>query len=353
MSHAVDSMFSVREMPWHYRQTADRTAVLTDYPETWDEARRAGGFLWEPRKSDLYGPARILPRGDEIAAGFEVVAELADGARVVQERIDDYKAVERDDTGARLGVVRAEMPLISHAQMGELAERFTDAWRKDGAKVRYETAGVLDIGRRVWALIRLDEPFQIPGDDSFTYPYFALTNHHDGTGACKGMPTNTRIVCGNTWSMADLSADATGHQVVIRHSGDVDLKIEEALATLDAIRQNSLEWKTVATELVTIKVTDEMVADFLDDFMPLPDGATAQMRTRRTNARATFMELYESPFTGMPGTAYGLLQTAGEYLDHFRRSNSADTYLSRTILKPEPAKGRALAKIRELTATAA
>lgn len=360
MSHEIDSMFSVREMPWHAAQTMNmkrndgetaRTIILDKSPENWDEVRKVGGFAWEPRKSAMYGPARILQRGDQLPEGFEIVAELPDGGRVVQEVIDGWSMVERDDDNRRLGVVRASMPLISHAQMGDLVEAFTAEWRKAGASVVYETAGVLGEGQTVWALVRLDEPFTIPGDDSATYPYFAIKNNHDGTGACKGMPTNIRIVCANTCSMADLAADQTGHQVIIRHVGDeasIEQRIEEAKATLAAIRANSMEWRAIATDLAGQSISDTVLRDFVADFIPMPDGATDRMRTSRMNARAKFMELYESPFTGMPGNAYGLFSTAVEYLDHMRRTNSGDTYLSRTILKAEPAKARALAKIREL-----
>jgi phage/plasmid-like protein (TIGR03299 family) len=354
MSHEVESMFSVREAPWHIRQTGDRTLVADEYPDNWDEARRMAGLLWEPRKVPVYAGAKILQRGEEIPEDvrdrFEIVAELADGARVVQEREDSFSFVERDDTNERLAVVNSTLPLISHAQMGELVEAFTEQWRKAGAKVMFETAGSLRGGKCVWVLVRLDEPFVVPGDttESANYPFGMLTNWHDGTGSCKFAPTNVRIVCMNTCSYADMLAEQTGHQVIIRHSGDIALKIDDAKKTLQAMRDDAADWRDVATKLAAAHVDEHVVTEFVADFIPMPDGATERMRNSRETARATFRKFYESPFTGVPETAYGLFMAATEYLDHARRYADADTYLTRTLVKPQPAKAAALAKIREL-----
>ena len=52
------------------------------------------------------------------------------------------------------------------------------------------------------------------------------------------------------------------------------------------------------------------------------------------------------------GTAYGLVQAAGEYLDHVRVARSWETRLNRTLIRPEPLKHRALTLIRQITTTA-
>jgi hypothetical protein len=48
------------------------------------------------------------------------------------------------------------------------------------------------------------------------------------------------------------------------------------------------------------------------------------------------------------GTGYALVQAAGEYLDHLRGWKNRETYLGRTMLKPEPLKARAVKLVREL-----
>jgi hypothetical protein len=49
-------------------------------------------------------------------------------------------------------------------------------------------------------------------------------------------------------------------------------------------------------------------------------------------------------------TVYGLVQGAGEYLDHARAARSWETRLSRTLLRSEPLKARALKLAREVAA---
>ena len=37
MSHAVESMFSVREVPWHYEMTKDKTKIIQEIFSNYEE----------------------------------------------------------------------------------------------------------------------------------------------------------------------------------------------------------------------------------------------------------------------------------------------------------------------------
>ena len=80
---------------------------------------------------------------------------------------------------------------------------------------------------------------------------------------------------------------------------------------------------------------------------PSPAGDIVSQRVRDNidRARAIFRSLYlDSPTTqGVRGSAYGLVQAAGEYLDHVRGYRSHDSSLGRTLLRPEPLKAKAVA----------
>jgi hypothetical protein len=43
-----------------------------------------------------------------------------------------------------------------------------------------------------------------------------------------------------------------------------------------------------------------------------------------------------------------LVQAAGEYLDHVRRYRNCDSHITRTLLKPEPLKAKAVQLAREV-----
>ncbi len=67
-------------------------------------------------------------------------------------------------------------------------------------------------------------------------------------------------------------------------------------------------------------------------------------------ARAALRMIFDTATTEhVAHTAYGLVQAAGEYLDHVRGARSWETRLNRTLIRPEPLKHRALSLIREIT----
>lgn len=338
--------FSVRQPMWH-----GEGEILEDYPESWDAARLAAGLMWEPVKAPVYDAPRIVEQGVEIPADWVVLdADAGDGNMRVLPTIDGYTAVKRDDTMMTLGVPTSSWEPITHAQMGDLCEAFTEAWTKVGATVHFETAGSIDEGRKTWALVWLDEPYTIPGDDSETYPFAAMLNDHTGKGSAKLLPTQVRVVCWNTWNAASAAGDRTGHQVIIRHTGNVADRIEQAKEGLRAMRDEVKDWQMLAADLAGINIDDAVVRTFLEQFIPTPENATDRTRNSRAERQATFMRLYnDSPTVApLPDTAYKLTQAAGEYLDHLRPYRHRDTYLARTMFRPEPIKAGVIKLVRDI-----
>ena len=56
----IESMFSVRQMPWHQEGT-----ILADYPGSWAEARTLAGLDWDPVTTEVYAVTGINPDGTE------------------------------------------------------------------------------------------------------------------------------------------------------------------------------------------------------------------------------------------------------------------------------------------------
>ena len=358
MSHEIDTMMSVRARPWHISLTGDKTNVVADYPTGWDDAREKAGILWEPERRPLFtGPVTVpaaarssLPKGTMIigpegADELQVMMPLPDWSRIARsDRPDSLESIES------LSVQSSSYAIITNEEMGSLAEAYMAAWVKEGANVCYETVGSLFGGRVVWALIRLDEPIMIGGDHSATYPYILLSTSHDGSRACTAGPTAVRVVCWNTLQAADMGA--TNLTVTIRHTGSAQDRLEDARRSLANARLNLSKWAEVAEELCEINVTDTHLKMFLEEFAPIPEGATPAKETNALKAREVFTELYQgnNSLTGVPGNSYGLFMAVTEYLDHIRRANTPDTYLAR-VTKPEPIKRECLKKILEITAT--
>lgn len=324
-----DTGFSVRKPMWH-----GLGSVLDEYPKDWADARRLAGLEWEPR---------VIPMFRQVDAplGFGVT-----GPRLVE--VPGHKLVERDDTHHVFGSVTDSWSPIYHSTMGEIL----DAMLGQGLKL--ETAGSIMDGAKVWALAYLDEPIVIAGDDTETYPFVALLNSHDGKGACSAIATSVRVVCWNTYQAATLQGEKSGLSFTFRHTGNVSSRIDEAKEAMAAVRGELSAWASIATELSTLNVTDEQVQLFIEEFIAMPPPATCSDRVVANveKARAMFKHLYFDSVTtnGHRGTALGLVDASVEYLDHVRGYRNQDTYMGRTLLRPEPLKARAVNLVHSITA---
>ena len=78
----VESMFSVRQMPWHREGT-----ITQDYPGSWAEARHLAGLDWEPVPADIY------------------LARWHTGNNPVYEPVEGWQAICRSDTGTVLQAI--------------------------------------------------------------------------------------------------------------------------------------------------------------------------------------------------------------------------------------------------------
>ena len=320
----VESMFSVRQMPWHREGT-----ILADYPGDWDDARMLAGLDWDPVSTDVYAVAGINPDG---TAHYEPST--------------GWKAISRSDTGAVLSVNRDTYTVIDHGEMGEIVEAVLAQ-----PNVKWETAGVLDQGRSVWCLALLDEPVALAGDDSPTLPYLAITNRHDGTAACALRATAVRIVCANTFRAAELEGERTGatfsfiHRSILadpdRGSPPRGHRRTGRDPPLPGTRCTSC-WRSPSRR-------SSGSCSSPSSSRCHPHGLVTDRVARNVEeARQALRLIFESKTTEqVADTGYGLVQAAGEYLDHVRTARSWETRLNRTLIRPEPLKHRALSLIRE------
>ena len=157
MSANVETMFYVRETPWHGLGTK-----VNEAPDS-RTALTAAGLDWEVLQEPIH---------------------MADG-----KPIGGYKVNVRNTDRRVLGVVSDRYKIVQNRE----AFAFTDALLGEG--VRYETAGSLQEGKKVWLLAKLPHEYIISGDR--ISPYLVFFNSHDGSGAIKAALTPIRVVCQN------------------------------------------------------------------------------------------------------------------------------------------------------------
>ena len=189
MAANVESMFYVRETPWHGLGTRVESAPTSK------DALRYSGLSWKVRQEDI---------------------KTVDGYP-----IHGYRANIRNDNHAVLGVVSDRYRIVQNDE----AFAFTDSLLGEG--VTYETAGSLSGGKRVWLLAKLPDKYKLMGEE--VTPYLVFTNSHDGSGAIRVAATPVRVVCNNTLNLA---LDTAKRSWSVAHKGDIQRKLDEARNTL-------------------------------------------------------------------------------------------------------------------------
>lgn len=306
MSHGItstDAMFSVHEMPWHRLGH-----VLSEHP-TREEAQ-ALVHPWEPVEQPVYRRVPAIAEDGTLSESYEEVP----GSRVI----------ERSDNGDTLGIVNESYGIITNGEMWDVIE----AVGSIGTDIKIETAGSLEGGKKVWALLRLVEPLYIQGDpNGGTLAFLAFQNGHVANASFRAQAINTRIVCANTSAAADVEAGRSGYEFTFKHSRNVRDRIDEAKAAVAMWREGVTAWQNAMEHLVTVRVTDAQREWFVEQFQPMPPAhlTTDRVRNNVEKARGELRGILGS-VTGedVHNTAYGLYMAGIEYHQHFRQTKGKD-----------------------------
>lgn len=293
MAANVESMFYVRETPWHGLGTKVMQA-----PDS-KNALKMAGLDWTVEQEPIY----------------------TDG-----EYIEGYKANIRSSDRRVLGVVTDRYKVVQN----EEAFAFTDELLGEG--VRYETAGSLQEGRKVWMLARMPQEFVIMGDR--ISPYLVFSNSHDGSGAIRVAVTPIRVVCNNTLNLALASAKRSWSMI---HTGDVKEKMEEARDTLfmaDYYMENlGMEFE----ELRKKTLDDRKVKEYIEILLPYEDCGTPQQRKNTRRLREDLASRYfDAPdLMGVGRNAYRFVNAVSDFATHAdpirRTKNYKENLFSRTV----------------------
>jgi phage/plasmid-like protein (TIGR03299 family) len=343
MSHLFESGFTVRKAAWHGLGT-----VLDEAPDNWNDARKVAGLTWEPQVV----PSYFVKLSENITAEDVILTTVVrDGLTLFVVEDVDGRKVLRDDTQKVLGSgVGAGWTPVTNETLGEVAQALVDS---GGV---FWTAGSLDEGRKVYTTILLDEPYHIGNDETMVkYPFLAVTNAHDGSGAFYAQPSTFEVVCANTAKAAEMAGERIGRQFKFSHTSKVMDRVNEAKLAIAGLRDEAAAIRQIEEELFALPVNADQVKLFANLFAPTapPDelGASSRVRTNANKARDSwFRILFESPTIAEDhrGTALGLVRASTEFLDHVRGHRTNDSYAYRSLLKIEPLKYQAVKLAREV-----
>ncbi len=294
MAANVETMFSVREKPWHGLGT-----VVMEAPTSAD-ALRIAGLDWNVLQEPVY-------------------TEFG-------ELIEGYRANVRDADRKVLGVVSDRYKVVQNVE----AFSFTDELLGKG--VRYETAGSLQEGKKVWLLARLPREYIIAGER--ISPYLVFSNTHDGSGSVKVAVTPVRVVCNNTLNLALSTAKRSFSMM---HTGNVQDKIQEAKDTL-FMAEKYMDCLGIEFEqLRRQKITDMQAREYIEQLLPMEEEPTAVQRKNVMRLREDMMKrYYDAPDLQKVGNnAYRFINAVSDFATHSsplrRTANYNENLFSRTV----------------------
>jgi phage/plasmid-like protein (TIGR03299 family) len=242
--------------------------------------------------------------------GYEVTKMplyLADGTRA-----GDSFATVNGDTNDVLGIVGGRYEVLQNKD----AFTFFDSLLVD-AGARYETAGALGKGERIWLMARMPGAlYPVKGDE--VLPYCLLTNTHDGSGTVQVRFTLVRVVCQNT-----LTAALRGSKEIIsiRHTKSAQGNLALAGMILKDYVTHFATMNDRLSLLAATPISDETMEEYLinvfGDPSEVESPATA---TRIQNKINAVQEHYErgmgANLPGVKGTLWGGYNAMIEWSDY-------------------------------------
>ncbi|KVN20833.1 MULTISPECIES: DUF932 domain-containing protein [unclassified Burkholderia] len=293
--HLVKSMAYVGETPWHGlgNQLSPRQPI-----EVW---QKQAGMDWNIESAEV----RYVSGGSSNLGSIHAFPE--------------QRVLFRSDTKAALSVVSSRYQVV---QPKDILEFYRDLTEVSGFEL--ETAGVLKDGKKLWALARTGQSVLLKGRDEVN-GYLLLATACDGTLATTAQFTSVRVVCSNTLQIA--LGDSAG-AVKVPHRSQFDaqaVKRQLGIAT-----SSWHEFMVRMRALSERKVSESVAEKFFQRVLTYPTGGP-NMPMPATNDRAikAVQSLYAGRGMGatLPSassTAWGLVNSVTEFVDHARRARSED-----------------------------
>ena len=285
MSANVESMFYVRQAPWHGLGVRVKEALSSK------EALEKAGLDWNVQQ------CRLCTEEGIYVPGYLANVRSSDG-KVLGVVSDRYKVVQNQDAFA-----------------------FTDEML--GAGVRYETAGSLWEGKRVWILAKLPNEYIIKGDR--ISPFLVFSNTHDGSGSIKVALTPIRVVCNNTLCLALNTAQRSWST---RHTGDIRGRMEDAKETLFRAEEYMDCLGNEIERLHKIRIPRKQAEEGIKKIIPMPEQATSQQEKNVEYQRRDVLQryLYAPDLKELPENGYRFVNAVSDFANHAKPLRETGTY---------------------------
>lgn len=299
--HALDitngtaSFAIARDHAWH------RLGQVMPGEMTADEALTAAHMKgWNVRKVPL-----LTGTGEGV--------DLADSGIEVPGQFVTVRTNPVTGKSEPLGVVGSQWTALQNEETVDLLDALVD---QGGAFI--DTIGALKGGRQTFVSMRLPEAMEIElpdGRKDRTEFHIAALNSHDGSTAFRFIVSPIRIVCANTQAIALNTAVSKWSA---RHTPGIRSSVDEARRALGLTFKYQAAFEEEMKVLVATQVEEDTARALLASVFEVDKTDNERGKLLRTaHVDGVLSTLALETNDGARGTAYGLLNAATEYVDHF------------------------------------
>lgn len=238
MASEIETIAWTNEVPWHGLgvEVGDLSV---------DEMLTAAGLDWNVSKRPLYFPK-------------------VGTAQTELKLIPNKYALTRDSDESMLDIVGDSYKPVQNHEALDFFKRFVDS-----GDMKMETAGSLRKGQFIWGLAKIQDSFNVAGNDEDRIEgYLLLTQPHKFGFSMVAALTPIRVVCMNTMKMAlgeKLNGKRSANGVFrMPHSRAFNEEVKNAATlALGLARQGMVELKEAADVLAKVRIhKDELPAYF-------------------------------------------------------------------------------------------
>ena len=305
--------------------TANMTAVPVKNYSNW---LRAGTAVTATSASDVARQAGLdwSVSLHTLSASYKVPGNDEPTAVPVDGKFGVIKTTPFGDVKA-IGVVGSRYQVFQNAEVFSALDNLVDS-----SEARYAAAGEYDNGAKVWMLLSLPTEVTVAGDPHAAF-ILAKTSH-DGSSSVVIKPIIERLRCSN--QINKIYRNKNAFTYTLRHSSGSVLDQAEIRRILQLSYDNTENYKTLASKLISKEVSRAQAVDYFKKIFPLPtaienspvsmlSAGEKRALTRAQQARSIALHIYENSETteNIHGTEFGLWHSIIEYADHGGKKNSA------------------------------
>lgn len=222
----------------------------------------------------------------------------------------------RSDIDESLGIVSGKYKILQNRDAFAFVD---DLMGLDEAVVKYESAGSLWGGERVWMMARIPDSKIL--DDTIAN-YLFISNSHDGKSSVKIGLTNTRIVCNNTLQLATETAPRVWSA---RHMSSIEGRKKEALETLGFSSNYIKQMEGRANKLYNISVEPNYI---LEKLFVLKEDVSERVKRNILETREEILSIHnnKNDLGNFRKTGWGVYSAVADYVSNSEPLRKTDTF---------------------------